>query len=332
MSIALHDYAPEADFLAARQGDRAAFTRLVRATQRMVASVALAVTRDVQLSEDIAQETYVKAWLRLSAIKHPDSFLPWLRDVTRNSAIDHVRRRRYQEFLPGGNSTPLADAPDGDASPEELIHKFEQSALLARALDEIPDQSREALLLFYREGESSRQVALLLGLSDGAVRKRLQRARQALHSELLAQIGDAARSTAPGVAFTTTVAATLATGSAKAVAAGSASATVGKWALGAIGSAFAALAVVLAAVSWEVRRYVRRARNPQERRELVRHGFAYGMVMSSFVGVLVLSKHGEWSFMTTLTVSAAYSLVIIAMGIRRHRIHSRHRHESEAPR
>lgn len=66
----------EADFTAARRGDHDAFARLVRATQRMVASIALAVTRDLQLSEDIAQETYIKAWQKLGGMSHHDSFLP----------------------------------------------------------------------------------------------------------------------------------------------------------------------------------------------------------------------------------------------------------------
>jgi len=315
----------QADFNAARHGDQGAFARLVDATQRMVASVALAVTRDVQLSEDIAQETYLKAWHKLAAMNHPDSFLPWLRQVTRNQAIDHVRRRRHQELALGESDARLLHAADPGPGPETSLHNDEQSALLARALDEIPDECREVLLLFYREGQSSRQVADLLGLSDGAVRKRLQRARDVLQAGLLAQVGEVARSSAPGVAFTAMVAATLTTGPAKAGAAGAATATASKWLLGAIGSAVAALAVVLAAVAWEVRYYVIRARNPVERRELLVHGIAFGVLMASFVGVLVWSKHGQWSFARTLTVSAVYSLAIIAMGVRRHRIHRRHR-------
>ena len=314
----------ETDFLAARRGDQEAFARLVRATQRMVASVALAVTRDIQLSEDIAQETYLKAWHKLAAMNNPDSFLPWLRQVTRNQAIDHVRRRRHQEVAIGETDARMIHAVHHGAGPEASLQGIEQSALLARALDEIPDESREVLLLFYREGQSSRQVADLLGLSDGAVRKRLQRARDALQAGLLAQVADVARHSAPGLAFTAVVAASLTSGPAKAGAV-TATATATKWVLGAIGSAAAAVAVVLAAVVWEVRHYVVRARNPRERRELLRHGILYGVLMTSFVGMLVWSRHGQWTFATTLAVSALYSLAIIAMGVRRHFIHRRHR-------
>lgn len=323
-STALHP-ALEADFIAARRGDPDAFARLVRATQKMVASVALAVTRDVQLSEDIAQETYLKAWHKLAAMNHADSLLPWLRQVTRNQAIDHVRRRHHQELSLGDTDTRMLDAAHAGPGPDATFQSEERRAVLARALDEIPDECREVLLLFYREGQSSRQVADLLGLSDGAVRKRLQRARDVLQSELLARVGDIARGSAPGIAFTTLVAASLTTGPAKAGAATAAAATTSKWLLGAIGSAIAAVALVLGAVVWEVRRYVSRARNPLERRELIRHGVLYAAVMTSFVGVLVWSKHQQWAFSTTLTVSAVYALAILVLGVRRHNIHRRHR-------
>lgn len=325
MTSATLNPALEADFLAARRGDQDAFARLVTATQRMVASVALAVTRDIQLSEDIAQETYLKAWHKLAAMKHPDSFLPWLRQVTRHQAIDHLRRRRHQELSLGETDARIVHAVDHGPGPEASLQDIEQSAMLARALDQIPDESREVLLLFYREGQSSRQVADLLGLTDGTVRKRLQRARDALQAGLLAQVGEVARSSAPGLAFTALVATTLTTGPAKAGAAGAATATAGKWVLGAIGSAIAALALVLAAVVWEVRQYVTRARNPVERRELLIHGILYGVLMASLVGMWAWSKYQQWTFATTLAVSAVYSLAIIAMGIRRHRIHRRHR-------
>ncbi|MDQ3206862.1 MAG: sigma-70 family RNA polymerase sigma factor, partial [Pseudomonadota bacterium] len=195
----------QADFAAARDGDAQAFARVVQATQRMVASVALAVTRDVQLSEDIAQETYLKAWHKLGAMHHADSLLPWLRQVTRNQAIDHVRRRRHQELALVPDDARLVDAADDGPGPEAALHAGEQAGMLALALDAIPDESRETLLLFYREGQSSRQVAGLLGLSDAAVRKRLQRAREALQSEMLKQVGDIARHSAPGAAFTALV-------------------------------------------------------------------------------------------------------------------------------
>lgn len=312
-----------ADFLAAQRGDKSAFARLVLSTQKAVATIALAVTRDVQLSEDIAQNAYTKAWQRLPSMQNPESFLPWLREVTRNEAIDNVRRRRLQEFALGMDDPRITDAAAQGPEPDSWLHDRQRAEQLARALDAVPEDSREVLLLFYREGKSSRHVAALLGLSDGAVRKRLQRARDALQSEWLAQVAEVSRHSAPGLAFATLVVGSL--GPRDAAAATLASSTAGKWALGAVGSVLAALAVVLGAVWIDVRLAMRRARNPAERRELLRHGIVYAAVMASFIGMLFWSKHGDWSQARLLVVSGLYSLVIIGLGVARAGIHRRNR-------
>lgn len=313
------------DFRAAQGGDAHAFGRLVRATQQMVSSIALAVTRDVQLSQDIAQDTYLKAWQQLGRMQGPDSLLPWLRQVTRNAAIDQLRRGRHREVLVDADDIRMTSAIDAGPQPDAWLSDGRQAQWLADALDAIPDDSRDVLLLFYREGQSSRQVAALLGMSDGAVRKRLQRARDAVQSELLARVGEAARHSAPGLAFATLVVASLKPAEAGAATAASAAASAGKWSLGALGTALAAFTVVLGAVFIEVRMYVGRARNPVERSELLRHGIAYAALMASFVGVLLWSKHAEWSQATLLAVAAVYAVAIIALGIRRAGIHRRHR-------
>ena len=125
------------DFPAARSGDRAAFARLVQATQRMVASIALAVTRDVAASEDIAQETFLSAWQRLESMREPESLLPWLRQVARNRAIDVVRRRRHTELSVDSEDQRIASAADTAATPAEQLEHAQQQALLMQALEQV---------------------------------------------------------------------------------------------------------------------------------------------------------------------------------------------------
>ena len=76
---------------AAARGDQNAYGRIVRACQNTVTAIALAITRDVAISEDIAQEAFLKAWQQLDRLKNSASFLPWLRQITRNLARDHLR-------------------------------------------------------------------------------------------------------------------------------------------------------------------------------------------------------------------------------------------------
>ncbi|TWT21352.1 RNA polymerase sigma factor [Luteimonas marina] len=194
---------------AAVRGDRDAYGRIVIASQNTVTAVALAITRDVPASEDIAQEAFLSAWHHLPRLKNPSSFLPWLRQITRNLAHDHLRGGRNRPL--GGEAAELAIqyAADPEGCPMQQALDAERDAVAADLISELPEESREALLLYYREGQSSKQVAMLLGLSDAAVRKRLSRARQSVREDLLARFSEFARSSAPSAAFAVGVTAAL---------------------------------------------------------------------------------------------------------------------------
>jgi RNA polymerase sigma factor (sigma-70 family) len=190
---------------AARGGDAAAYGRIVSACQNTVTAVALAITRDVAASEDIAQEAFFNAWQRLDSLHSPDSFLPWLRQIARNLARDHLRRYRDQPLDGTNAELVLAVAADPGPQPMEQVLDGEREAAAAELIASLPEDSRETLLLFYREGQSSQQVASLLGITDAAVRKRLSRARQQIRDDLLARFGEFARNSAPSAAFTAAV-------------------------------------------------------------------------------------------------------------------------------
>src|SRR3546814_19508394 len=99
---------------AAARGDRDAYGRIVGACQNAVTAVALAITRDVPASEDIAQHAFLAAWQNLTRLQHPSSFLPWLRQITRNLARDHLRANRN---LPPAAQGPETASPPAAAPP-----------------------------------------------------------------------------------------------------------------------------------------------------------------------------------------------------------------------
>ena len=205
---------------AARNGDQGAYGRIVAACQNTVTSVALAITRDVATSEDIAQEAFLSAWQHLERLNSPDSFLPWLRQITRNLARDHLRAHRNQPLDGPNAELIMAMAADPGAQPMQQVLEDERESAAFELISSLPDDSREALLLFYREGQSSQQVATLLGISDAAARKRLSRARQLVRDDILKRFGDFARSSAPSAAFTAAVITTLGIATKPAAAAG----------------------------------------------------------------------------------------------------------------
>ena len=195
----------ERELPAAAGGCQQSYGRIVLACQNTVTAIALAITRDVQASEDIAQEAFIKAWQQLSHLHNHASFLPWLRQITRNLARDWLRANRNRPL--SGEAADIAIGMAADPSPDapEHLQRVEEELAAEEIISALPEDSRETLLLYYREGQSSQQVADLLGLSDAAVRKRLSRARATVREEMLRRFGEFARSSAPSAAFATAV-------------------------------------------------------------------------------------------------------------------------------
>ena len=195
----------ESDVLLARDGDEAAFRRLVEVSANTVCSIALAICRNVQASEDVAQEVFLAAWGNLRQLRNPASFLPWLRQVTRNQA--HLWRRRHSRET--GDEAILAAASDERPSAVDHLLADEEQRVLRDALEQLSDETREVLVLYYREDSSAKQVGLLLGLSEEAVRQRLSRGRALLREQMLSRFAGTVARTAPGAVFVSSVAAAL---------------------------------------------------------------------------------------------------------------------------
>jgi RNA polymerase sigma factor (sigma-70 family) len=195
----------ESDVMLAGRGDEAAFHRLVERSANTVCSIALAIVRNVEASEDIAQEAFLAAWTNIRSLRNPASFMPWLRQVTRNQA--HLWQREHRREI--ADDAVVAAAADARPSATDSLLAEEERRLLTEVLDQLPDEAREVLVLYYREGSSTRHVAQLLGISDDAVRQRLSRSRTLLREEMLQRFGRTLARTAPGAAFATAVAGAL---------------------------------------------------------------------------------------------------------------------------
>lgn len=202
------------DVEAAQRGDRPAFTRLVESTCVLVSSIALAIVRDPDVSRDISQDVFLSAWHDIRRLRDPASFLPWLRQVTRNRAHHAMRtsRRRRNRIAENEAAELLEAVVDPGPGADQRLIEDERRRVVAETIDLLPEETREVITLFYREDQSVAQVASLLDMSDAAVRQRLSRARLRLRDELLTRLGRDLVATAPGSVFVAGVAAALTVG------------------------------------------------------------------------------------------------------------------------
>jgi len=324
---------------AAADGDRAAYGRIVAACQNSVTAIALAIVRDVPASEDIAQEAFLSAWQNLRRLQNPASFLPWLRQITRNLARDHLRERQRLPREARDADALIEAAADPQPLPFEQLIEHERAVVAAELISALPADSREVLLLYYREGQRSQQVATLLGLSDAAVRKRLSRARATVRDELLARFGEFARSSAPSIGFTTMVATALAVASPPAAAAGvfgsalaaGSGGTLGKVLVGAAGSIGIGLVAAFAGIWLGLRSQLKGAIDDAERFALVRSSVVSALASIGFmIGMVAIVRYDDgWMAATLLTLLFMATIFYQAMVVQPRALRRRHALEAQ---
>ena len=183
--------APPIPLDALRAGDPAALTALFEAFADRIYRLALGVLRDPAEAEDIVQETFVSAITHLDRFEGRSSLGTWLYRVAYNASLDRLRRRR-EEPLPAdepedeaGEAIPLPRSlVEWTVTPEQRLVDSEVSAELDRAIGELPERLRVVFLLRDIEELSTAETADALGLTEGAVKVRLHRARLALRERL----------------------------------------------------------------------------------------------------------------------------------------------------
>ena len=209
MSLAISDNVLLSDISAAQQGDSQAFARLVSCCQRSVSSIALAIVKDLDASEDITQQVFIHIWQQLNTLQNPASFLPWVRQITRYRAFNYLRDNKIADRVGGEEADALLQQFSNGTELSEQLARQQQNQIMAAFIDQLPEDSREIVLLYYREEQNSQQVARLLEISEANVRKKLQRVREALKDQLLARYGKLVLTTAPGLGLTTAICSAL---------------------------------------------------------------------------------------------------------------------------
>jgi RNA polymerase sigma-70 factor (ECF subfamily) len=159
----------------ARRGDTAAFDALVGRFHRPVYRFCWRLLRSPD-AEDLAQDTFVRAFVHFERFDPERPVLPWLIAIARRLCLDLLRRRKVMAssetmLLPSAPPTP---GPEGEASLRE------QLGLLECALDDLDEGPREAIILFHIEGMSYRDIAAALEVPMGTVMTWLHRGRAQL--------------------------------------------------------------------------------------------------------------------------------------------------------
>ena len=204
-------------------GDKDGYEKLVDKYKKMVYGIAWSHLGDADLSEDAAQETFVKAYTYLGTLREPDKFAGWLARIARNVCgslgrgikREHAFHERWA-VLESAETEPQEE--DRESLSKQLWDSFAK----------LPAIHREALTLFYVEGKSIAEASAALGIAEQTMRTRLHRARTALRAQLEQMLEESLSDLQPSKGFTRSVLVLLPMSPKGAIGAGGALAVFGK--------------------------------------------------------------------------------------------------------
>ena len=172
---------------AARAGDTGAFEALVLRYQARIVNFASALMHDPGAAEDVAQEAFVRAWRGLARFRGESSFKTWLYRIAANVARTHLdrhgRRGRTADRSLDDENEALQAADVAAAAPDAETSLVARDAI-DRALGELPEELRTALVLRDVEGLDYKEIAGITGAPMGTVESRIFRARRHMRTLL----------------------------------------------------------------------------------------------------------------------------------------------------
>ena len=167
-------------------GDDTAFSVLVRKYQRSVHALAWRKIGDFHIAEDITQDTFLKAYQRLSTLKKPQRFASWLYVIAANHCSTWLRKKRlWTQSLEETNSAQLEKATYSGYVIEENERMTEetQREIVKKLLAKLQESERTVITLHYLGGMNYEEISEFLGVSVAAIKNRLYRARNRLKKE-----------------------------------------------------------------------------------------------------------------------------------------------------
>lgn len=187
---------PDSDTLLVERavaGDQAAFELLVIKYQRRIQRLIGRMVRDVDLVEDIAQETFIRAYRALHQFRGDAQFYTWLYRIAVNTAKKFlldlkrditVSEASFKLSEDGDETSAARNEPTTDETPESVLAAKEIGQAVNAALESLPHELKTALTLRELEGMSYEDIAEAMGCPVGTVRSRIFRAREAISAKV----------------------------------------------------------------------------------------------------------------------------------------------------
>lgn len=160
-------------------GDTQSFGTLVENYQTMVFSLAFKMLKHREEAEEVAQDTFIKAYKSLSKFSGKSKFSTWLYRITYNTCLDRIKANtKFNQNVEIDKIS--SDALSSVESIFEGIERQERSEIIQKCMNQLPDDERIILHLFYFEEQSLKEIKEVLSISESNIKVKLFRARKKL--------------------------------------------------------------------------------------------------------------------------------------------------------
>jgi len=165
------------------QGDSNAFAFLINRYKDMVFTLALKIVKSREDAEEVAQDSFLKAYQKLDGFKGQSKFSTWLYTIVYRSALTKVRKKKLETT--DIDSYVLDNQKDGQDFPQlEAMKNGEQQKYVRQAIDKLGETDCLLITLFYLHDNSIEEIQEITDMSQSNVKVRLFRARKRLYKEL----------------------------------------------------------------------------------------------------------------------------------------------------
>lgn len=171
-------------------GDPNAFATIITRHRDRLWAVALRTTGDPEEAADALQDAFISAFRRAEQFRGDSAVTTWLHRIVVNACLDRLRRRSVRSSVPlpeddiAGSLTAAATPVGRGGPPRDPIEDRENQVIIARALADLPQNQREAIVLVDVEGYSVEEAAAILDCPPGTVKSRCSRGRAKLAQTL----------------------------------------------------------------------------------------------------------------------------------------------------
>ncbi len=178
-----------------QQGDKQAFNLLVSKYQRKVARLVSRLVRDPDDIEDVVQDTFIKAYKALANFRGESAFYTWIYRIAINTAKNHLVAQGRRPSTPHEVSDEDSETFDETDTlsdidtPESVMVSRQIAATVNRAMEELPEELKTAIVMREIDGMSYEDIALAMNCPIGTVRSRIFRAREAISVKLKPLLG-----------------------------------------------------------------------------------------------------------------------------------------------